>query len=935
MSRLLEREGDLVAVDAALDGACRDGAGGALLIEGPAGVGKSALLGELEDKAAADGCQVLRARGSEMERDFGFGVVRQLVGPLLRTLDLGDRDKLFAGPAGLAAAIFGLGGDALEAGDAEGSLYGLFWLFAGLAESRPLVLAIDDSHWADAASLRFARYLARRLAGMPVLLALTARPDEPGVQTELVRGLAAEAGVPTLRPEPLSEAGTAELVRERLGGAAAEPFAQACHDATGGNPFLIGELLIELTAEGLDAAALPDRIAVMGPKRIGAAVAERAARLDPLGPELTRAAAVLGDASDLGALAELTGAERERAATIVDRLAAASILAAGPVYGFVHPLVRQAVYEEIPSARRGDLHARAATTLAAKGGDPEAVAAHLLLCEPGSVVGALEVLRLAADAAAASGAPESAIAYLRRALDEPGVERAELLAFLGSLEVVVRDPQSIPHLQEAAELTADPAEAIGIYLELADLLSLAGQWEACVMTVDAGLARFGDAGGPGVLDLEAFRAAYRGYDPALAAEYERDLPRLRELVEANPPENSRRLRWMLAGLGSVRDTSRAEIERLCDPGGQDWGMRQDGREITTVTQAALALLVVEAFDTVEAIGRDLAEDGRRRGALLSTVAGIGLGASVDSRRGRLRDAEADLAAMVEVIEQNELSLMAMTTMLFFCVDTVVERRGLEGVRAALEGLELPPDFAATQSGGMLLEPRAAVKAARGDREGAIADLRAVAEIFIPFGATPRFSRWRSSLALALPEADREEALALAAEEVELARAVESPAAEGAALRALGLVRGGEEGVAALRESVAVLRDAPTRLELARSLAELGAALRRGKLRTEAREHLREAAELAQECGAERLEERIDEELRIAGARRRRRAFSGADSLTPSERRVAVAAAAGATNREIAQELFVSLRTVEMHLTNTYRKLDISSRAQLAASIALS
>jgi DNA-binding CsgD family transcriptional regulator len=662
-------------------------------------------------------------------------------------------------------------------------------------------------------------------------------------------------------------------------------------------------------------------------------VAERAARIDPLASEVTRAAAVLGDASDLGALAALTGAERERAAAIVDRLAAASILAAGPVYRFVHPLVRQAVYEEIPGARRGELHARAAAALATRETDPEAVAAHLLLCEPGDLAGGLDVLRRAAEDAAGRGAPESAIAYLRRALLEPGVERAGLLATLGSLEVVVRDPQAIPHLQEAAGLTADPVEAIGIYLELADLLSLAGLWEVCVQTVDAALARFGDQDVPGVLDLEAFRAAYRGYDPALTAEYERDLPRLEALVEANPGEPSRRLRWMLAGLGSVRSTSRAEIEALCDRGEKSWGFRQDGREVTTVTQAALALLVVEDFDEVATIGRALAEDGRRRGALLATVAGVGLGAAVESRRGRLRDAEADLAAMVEVIDRNGLSLMALTTMLFFCLDTVVERSALEGVRAALEGLELPPDFAATQSGGMLLEPRAAVRAARGDREGAIADLRAVAEIFVPFGATPRFSRWRSSLALLLPEEDRGEALALVEEELELARQVESPAAEGAALRALGLLRGGEEGVAALRESVAVLRDAPTRLELARSLAELGAALRRGKLRAEAREYLREAAELAQECGAERLEERIDEEMRIAGARRRRRAFSGADSLTPSERRVAVAAAGGATNKEIAQELFVSLRTVEMHLTNTYRKLDISSRGQLAGAIA--
>lgn len=933
MSRLLEREGELDAVDAALVGACREGHGGAILIEGPAGVGKSALLDELADRATGEGSLVLRARATEMEGEFGFGVVRQLAGPLLRSLDPGDRAELLSGPAALAGAIFGLDGEELEAGGAESSLYGLFWFFAGLSESRPLVLAIDDAHWADAASLRFARYLARRLAGLPVLLALAARPDEPGVATELVRGLVAELDVPIVRPAPLSEEGTAELVRERLGARAAEPLAEACHEATGGNPFLIEELLVELAGDGLDTVVAPDRIAAMGPRRIGAAVAERAARIDPLAPDLTRAAAVLGDATDLAALASLTGVERARVATIVDRLSAASILDAGPVYRFVHPLVRQAVYEDIPSAHRSDLHARAATALSGRGAEPEAVAAHLLLCEPGSVAGGLEALGRAADAAVRRGAPESAIAYLRRAVREPGAGRAELLAALGSLEVVVRDPESIPHLQEAAETTADPEKAIWIYLELADLLSLAGQWDATVATVDAGLARFADTGVDGVLDLEAFRAAYRGYDPSLSAEYERDLPRLRELVEASEPEGSRRLRWMIAGLGSVRDTPRTEIEALCDPGGRDWGMRQDGREITTVTQAALALLVVEAFEEVEAIGRAVREDGRRRGALLATVAGVGLGAAVASRRGRLRAAEADLAAMVEVIEQNELSLMALTTMVFFCVDTVVERRALEGVRAGLLGLELPASFAATQSGGMLLETRAAIKAADGDRLGATADLRAVAEIFVPFGATPRFSRWRSNLALLLREGERDEALALTAEELHLARAVESPVAEGAALRALGLLRRGEEGVVALRESVAVLRDADNRLELARSLAELGAALRRGKLRSEAREHLREAAELAQDCGAERLEERIDEELRIAGARRRRRAFSGAESLTPSERRVAIAAAQGATNREIAQELFVSLRTVEMHLTNTYRKLDISSRAQLATAIA--
>jgi DNA-binding NarL/FixJ family response regulator len=147
-----------------------------------------------------------------------------------------------------------------------------------------------------------------------------------------------------------------------------------------------------------------------------------------------------------------------------------------------------------------------------------------------------------------------------------------------------------------------------------------------------------------------------------------------------------------------------------------------------------------------------------------------------------------------------------------------------------------------------------------------------------------------------------------------------------------VLRGGEEGIATLGDSVAVLRDSSARLELARSLAELGAALRRGNQRGEARRQLREAAELAQRCGAERLEERVLEELTITGGRLRRRTLVGVDSLTPGESRVARAAAVGSTNREIAQDLFVSLRAVEMHLTNSYRKLGITSRAELAAAL---
>jgi DNA-binding NarL/FixJ family response regulator len=199
-------------------------------------------------------------------------------------------------------------------------------------------------------------------------------------------------------------------------------------------------------------------------------------------------------------------------------------------------------------------------------------------------------------------------------------------------------------------------------------------------------------------------------------------------------------------------------------------------------------------------------------------------------------------------------------------------------------------------------------------------------------AGPRISTWRSRLALCLAAQEQIEALELAREELALAREVGSARAEGVALRTLGVISGVVEGLEHLRASVEVLRSANAPLELARSLAELGSALRRGNSRRAAREELREALDLAQRCGAERLEERIEEELRVAGAKPRRRSLSGPESLTPAEGRVALAAATGATNREIAQDLFVSLRTVEMHLTNTYRKLGDCSRADLAMVI---
>jgi DNA-binding CsgD family transcriptional regulator len=192
-----------------------------------------------------------------------------------------------------------------------------------------------------------------------------------------------------------------------------------------------------------------------------------------------------------------------------------------------------------------------------------------------------------------------------------------------------------------------------------------------------------------------------------------------------------------------------------------------------------------------------------------------------------------------------------------------------------------------------------------------------------------FHDWRAELALALSGAGRRaEALPYALAAVDRARDWGAPPALGLALKVLGLVEGGSSGEKLLREAVIVLENSQARLEYAKALVELGAAIRRGNKRSDSREYLRQGLELAHKLGATALEQRAQTELAATGARPRRLMLSGLDSLTPSERRVAEMAAESMTNKDIAQALFVTPKTVEVHLSSVYRKLEISSRAQL-------
>jgi DNA-binding CsgD family transcriptional regulator len=233
----------------------------------------------------------------------------------------------------------------------------------------------------------------------------------------------------------------------------------------------------------------------------------------------------------------------------------------------------------------------------------------------------------------------------------------------------------------------------------------------------------------------------------------------------------------------------------------------------------------------------------------------------------------------------------------------------------------------------LLESRGWLRVCRGHYDSGLRDLLEFSRREAGLRArNPAASPWRSRAALALARlGDRAEAARLAAEEVSRATAFGAPRAIGIALRAVGLLEG-ENGVEPLGEAVAVLEPSAARLEYARALGDLGAVLRRAGHRREAQEHLRQALDIAHRCGGEAVAKHAQAELRASGARPRRRVLSGSESLTPSERRIAALAAEGASNREIAETLFLSLKTVEMHLSRAYRKLEIGSRRQLASAL---
>jgi DNA-binding CsgD family transcriptional regulator len=906
---LFERGRELEQLDALIERAA-GGDGGVVVVEGPAGIGKSRLLGEARTRA--DGAlRVLAARGSQLEGEFAFGVVRQLFEARYAT------PELLTGAAAPAAAVFGqLDG---SEGASFAALHGLYWLVLNLAEQGPLLLAVDDLHWCDRPSLLFFAYLARRLEGQPILLLAGVREAEPGTDPALLGEIAQDPAATHVRPAPLSEAAVATVIEERLGGRPAAAFAAACHEATGGNPLLLSQLATALAGEGVRPdAAFVGRVREIGPRAVSRTVLLRLARLGPDAKAVARAIAVLGDGAALPAVAALAGIEAPRAGAATGELARAEILRAEPPLAFVHPLVRDAVYHELSAGEREVQHAQAADLLRESGAPLEHVAAQLLHTTPRGERWAGELLWDAGRAAMQAGAVDSAVAYLRRAVDDHPFS-GQLLFELGAAEVLTSGSAATEHLTRAYETLTDPLARAAVAGLLGRALMFMGSPEAAAVVARRAADELPETLSDLRLALEAleFMTLYFG------APGRDGLSGLR-VYRGQPGDGvgARMLAalaaWEMVGSdGTATDCAELALAALAG------GRLLAADPALMPFPAVLSLVVADRPEAVE-IFRGMVADAHRHGSLLSAGSALLWSGYGELRRGDLAAAEESVRAAADQLERWGHSTAGILLSRTIQAEIMHERGRTEDALALLEWIG--SDDPKGNTTFWWLATRATVYTAVGRTAEAVA---AADELVVRGRDIPDASRlWRRSLkAEALGRCD--EAVALVREELEITRAFGAPAPLGRTLRVLGTLTGDLD---ALQEATLVLEASTARLEHAKALAAYGSALRRARRPTEAREPLRRALELAGTCGADALAAHARAELHASGARPRRDALSGVESLTPSERRVVDLAAAGRTNRDIAQELYVTPKTVEVHLSNAYRKLGISSRRELERAL---
>jgi DNA-binding CsgD family transcriptional regulator len=922
-SGLVGRDAELGQLRAGL----RDRAGTAVLaIVGPPGIGKTRLMHAVAAEARAGGARVLSARAGELERELPFGVVRQLLEPVLVAASPDERDALLAGSASLAAPA--LDPQPQDQASSFAVRHGLYWLVANVAAVTPLVLCVDDLHWADEPSLRALAYLLARLDGVDAQLCVALRSHEPGADHTLMEGVLSAAPSRMIHPAPFGHEAAATLVRDRLGDGADETFCAACHTASKGNPLLLSELVHLLADDGVTPTAeQAPQVRAAVPGGVAESVLRRVRRIAPEAATVAEALAVLGDDGEPAHVAALAGVTESRTAAVLEALARAGILERARPPAFVHPLVRTAIEADIAPETRNLMHRDAARLLAADGVEAERLAPHLLEAPNAGDPWVVDALRAAAEATMARGAPDAAGRLLRRALAEPpGADDLTAVLFAaGAAEAQAGDPRAIAHLRAVTTEAADSCTRVHAAVALAPVLGLSGQLQAGVDLLRTALDEVADD--PQlrlrveveIVNLARLDVSMRPLALEVLTRFER------AVLEPGPAAC-----MVFANLATeslARGESRAEALDLAERA------LAGGWLLTSPIMyglAANAIMITGGYAAAHAAWDDFIMHARPRGDLPGVAWGHAFRASAHWRAGRLAEALADAQVALDVGPAHGFALAAGFAVAFE-VEARVLRGDLAEARAAAGRM---PNSGEQLQDTLLLSARGRLQLAEGRPRQALEVLRMVGRLLelwqVPNEA---MAPWRADATLALAAlGEHDEARALAAAAVADARRWADPWLLGQAMRSAALVGPVGARRVGLEEAAAVLRPSEARLELARTLVELGVAALKDGDDAVARELQREALDLATRCGAPTVADRARTELVLAGGRPRRPASTGRDALTATEERVARLASQGPTNREIAQALFVTEKTVEAHLASSYRKLGIRTRGELAARL---
>lgn len=945
---LLERDDELRHLAADLAGA-GNGSGRLVLISGPAGIGKTALMRCVQRQADGEGSLVLRARGVELEQSFAFGVVRQLFERVLFGLKARERARVLTGQARMASALLSSPKpqDFISESRSFALIHGMYTLAVNLAEQRSLVILIDDAHWADTPSLRWLSYLAGRLDTLAVLAVVTVRGRERSADDARLEAIAAESGTRIMAIKPLSPAASSMIVEREFGADTAPEFRAACHTATGGNPFFLGELFRALRAARVPPTAQSAAsVAEQGPATLARSVLLRTAGLSSGAAALARALAVLGTDVELRHAALLASLDDAAAADAASRLADAQIIVGDQRLSFAHPIVRSSIYADIPSATRARAHTRAAHLLFDTGAAAERVSAHLLPAAPAGDLWSVQILERAAGDALGRAAPDSAAIYLRRALAEPPPQaaRQRVLAQLGWAEYLAHDRLgALEHLTDALRLAQTADDRATLALRTSRVLVLAGvdRSDEAVAILDRAISEIPEDESQVRMRLEAELVAAAGLKLSTRPRHRVWMDRL----HARPLGDSHGESLLLANLvawtaiegrtpGRFPDIARratkagspAQIiyelaERALGAGRL---LEEEGPESELFFMVANTLWIADWLDR-SAYWLDRALDAaRKRGSVAGFALASAFHAEVAYRTGNLVAAEAHARAAMTFAPGDVTAVL---------VNILIERDRLAEAAAIVRNN--PFD---SHTDHLMIQPviaaRGRLAIAQGRPDDGARDLLAAGGWLDRWPVhNPSVVPWRSSLARAIPHPEeRERAKQLANEEVAHARGLAQPRSHGIALRAAALLEQPATTIDLLREATSVLEGSQSRLEHARALTDLGAALRRAGHRTNAREPLAQGLDMAHRCGAIALAVRARTELLATGARPRRVALSGHDALTATERRIADMAADGQTTPEIAQALFVTTKTIETHLGHAYQKLNIHSRKELAHAL---